>query len=441
MPETSPVTAISSEVLAWMPLHPSGLFSREIPGRHRLNEFNRIPKNDGRKMDRPKIALITLAFVAFIALGMPDGVLGVAWPSVRADFAIPLDSMGVLLLAAVSGYLISSFSSGPLIARLGVGLVLAASCALTGVGLIGYTLVPAWWMMVLLGSVAGLGAGAIDAGLNTYAATHFSERVMQWLHASYGVGVTLGPIIMTVTLTALNSWRVGYVVVGGFQLLLSACFLFTMSRWTRVKAHPEYDQPKKLTDYRTSFRETLRHARVWLSALLFLLYTGSEITVGVWAYTLLTEGRGSSPAAAGLVTGSYWATFTVGRIVAGIYAKRLGVDALIQSGLLGGLLGAILLGWNPLEATDLVAVALIGFAVAPIFPALVSGTSRRVGARFAANAIGMQMAAASLGTAIVPGLIGKLARQISLEIIPVCLIILFAALFGLYSAAKVGEEA
>ena len=141
-------------------------------------------------MDRSKIALIALAFVAFIALGMPDGVLGVAWPSIRADFAIPLDLMGVLLLAAVSGYLVSSFSSGHLIARLGVGFVLAASCALTGIGLIGYTLVPAWWMMVLLGSVAGLGAGAIDAGLNTYAATHFSERVMQWLHASYGIGVT-----------------------------------------------------------------------------------------------------------------------------------------------------------------------------------------------------------------------------------------------------------
>mgnify|MGYP000876576038 FL=1 len=392
-------------------------------------------------MDRPKIALIVLAFVAFIALGMPDGVLGVAWPSIRADFGIPLDSMGVLLLAAVSGYLVSSFSSGYLIARLGVGLVLAASCALTGTGLIGYTLAPTWWLMVLLGIAAGLGAGAIDAGLNTYAATHFSERVMQWLHASYGIGVTLGPIIMTVALTALNSWRFGYIVVGGFQLLLAACFLVTMSRWTQIKTDPEIDQPKKLTDYRTPFRETLRHASVWLSALLFLLYTGSEVTVGVWAYTLLTEARGISPAAAGLVTGSYWATFTVGRIVAGIFAKRLGIHALIQSGLSGALLGAILLWWNPLEAINLAAVALIGFAVAPIFPALVSGTSQRVGARFAANTIGMQMAAASLGTALIPGLVGILARQISLEVIPLCLLILFASLFAVYRLSVTVEKA
>lgn len=383
-------------------------------------------------MDRYKIALIILAYIAFIALGMPDGLLGVAWPSIRADFGIPLDAIGALLLAAVAGYLVSSFSSGYLITRMGVGSVLAASCALTGIGLIGYTLVPAWWVMVLLGVVAGLGAGAIDAGLNTYAATHFSERVMQWLHASYGIGVTLGPIIMTVALNTFDSWRVGYLVVGGFQLLLAACFALTMPMWTRVKTLATDDQPKKLTDYQTSLRETLGQARVWLSALLFLLYTGSEVTLGVWAYTLLTEARNVSPTAAGLVAGSYWATFTIGRIVAGLYAKRFGVNVLVRGSLLGALLGAILLWWNPASAISLMAVALIGFAIAPIFPALVSGTRERVGARFAANTIGMQMAAGALGTALIPGLAGMLARQISLEVIPVCLVILFASLFGLH---------
>src|SRR4030042_9398 len=135
----------------------------------------------------PKIGLVLLAYVAFIALGMPDGLLGVAWPSIRAGFSVPLDAVGLLLSAAVAGYLTSSFLSGPLIARLGVGNVLAASCAMTGAGLIGYTLAPAWWMMVLIGVVAGLGAGAIDAGLNTYVAAYFGEGLMQWLHACYGI--------------------------------------------------------------------------------------------------------------------------------------------------------------------------------------------------------------------------------------------------------------
>ncbi|HNM36518.1 MAG TPA: MFS transporter [Anaerolineales bacterium] len=133
----------------------------------------------------PKIGLVILSFVAFVGLGMPDGLLGVAWPSIRSGFSIPLDALGMFLTALVIGYMTSSFFSGPVVTRLGVGKVLAISCALTGIALFGYTLVPVWWMMVLLGSVAGLGAGAIDAGLNTYVAAHFSEGLMQWLHASW----------------------------------------------------------------------------------------------------------------------------------------------------------------------------------------------------------------------------------------------------------------
>ena len=149
-----------------------------------------------RAREYPRLGLVLLAYVAFIALGMPDGLLGIAWPSIRADFSLPLDALGALLVAATTGYLISSSSSGVLIARMGVGRVLLLSCATTGLALVGYTLVTEWWMMVLLGVFAGLGAGAIDAGLNTYVAAHFGEGLMQWLHASFGVGVTLGPIIM-----------------------------------------------------------------------------------------------------------------------------------------------------------------------------------------------------------------------------------------------------
>jgi fucose permease len=382
-----------------------------------------------------KIGLVILAYVAFIGLGMPDGLLGVAWPSIRASFSIPLDAIGMLLTAVMAGYMTSSFLSGPVVTRLGVGRVLAASCAMTGLALIGYTSVPEWWMIILLGIVAGLGAGAIDAGLNTYVAAHFSEGLMQWLHASWGIGITLGPIIMTIGLTTLNSWHVGYRVVGSFQLVLAVCFVLILAMWNQRNKPVENEEPKRLTDYKTPIAETLRRPRVWLSIFLFFMYVGGEAALGTWIYTLLTESRGIDPTAAGFWAGSYWATFTVGRVVAGLFAKRAGVNLLITGGLIGALLGAGLLVWNPSEAINLLAVALIGFSIAPIFPAMMSGTSQRVGAHFAANTIGMQMAATGLGTAVIPSLMGIFARQVSLEIIPICLLIVYAGLFGLYILA------
>ncbi len=380
----------------------------------------------------PKIGLVILAFVAFISLGMPDGLLGVAWPSIRSSFSIPIDALGTLLPFTIAGYLTSSFLSGSLISRWGIGRVLAMSCAITGLGLIGYTLVPAWWMMVLLGVFAGLGAGAIDAGLNTYVAANFGEGLMQWLHASYGIGVTLGPIIMTIALTTLNSWRLGYRLVGSFQVLLAISFVFTITMWNQSKSRVATDEPKLLTDYKTPLRISLQELSVWLSMLLFFVYVGVEVSLGTWTYSLLTESRGINPTVAGYFAGSYWATFTIGRVIAGLYAKRLGVNLLIQGSVITALFGALLLVWNPIGWVNLLAVALIGFAIAPIFPALMSGTSRRVDPDHAANTIGLQITASGLGTAIIPGLLGVLARHISLEAIPLCIAIAFLVLLALY---------
>jgi len=313
-----------------------------------------------------------------------------------------------------------------------VGKLLAVSCALTGSALIGYTLVPSWWMMVSLGVFAGLGAGAIDAGLNTYVAAHFGERLMQWLHASYGIGVTSGPIIMTIALANFNSWRLGYRTVGGFQVLLAICFVLTLPLWLQQTTPAGKDEPRRLTDYKTPLGETLRQPRVWLSALLFFVYVGGEVSLGTWTYSLLVESRHIDPAVAGLWAGSYWATFTIGRVIAGLYARRVGVNRIIQGSLMGALLGTALLVWNPSAIANVIAVAVIGFSIAPIFPALTSGTSQRVGVHFAANTIGMQMAATGLGTAVIPSILGVSARSFSLEAIPLALLVVFASLFGLY---------
>jgi fucose permease len=378
------------------------------------------------------LALILLAYIAFIALGLPDGLLGVGWPSMRADFGVPLDALGMLLVTGTSGYLVSSFFSGRLIARLGVGKLLAFSCALTGAALISYTLVPSWWMMVALGVFTGFGAGAIDAGLNTYVAANFGARMMQWLHASYGIGVTLSPLIMTFAINTLHSWRSGYHTVGIVQLVLGGCFMFTLPLWRQHEQHAAAQETPRLTDYKTPILDTLRQPRVWLSIMMFILYVGAEVSLGTWAYTLLTESRGIAPQTAGLLTGSYWASFTIGRVVAGLFTRKVSTHALLRGSITGALAGAALLWWNPFPLASLVGVALVGFAIAPIFPALVSETSLRVGTRFAANTIGMQMSGAALGIAIIPSLVGVLARNISLEVIPACLFALFAALLGLY---------
>ena len=380
-----------------------------------------------------KIGLLFLAYIAFIALGMPDGLLGIAWPSMRTDFSLPLDAVGMLLFASVTGYMISSFLSGTLISRMGVGSLLTTSCILTGIALLGYTLAPSWWMLVSLGVVGGLGAGAIDAGLNTYMAANFGEGVMQWLHASYGIGITLGPVIMTLALATRDSWRVGYRFVSGFQFLMAISFLLTISFWD-ANGNQSLDgkQVKRLTDYKTPIGDTLREVKVWLSVLLFFLYVGAEISMGTWIYTLLTESRGVSEQAAGFWTGSFWATFTLGRILAGIFANRLGIHSLVQGGISLSLIGVIILWLHPFQQANLIAVAIIGIAMAPIFPALMSGTRHRVGAHFAANTIGMQMAATGLGGTVIPSLIGVLAHRFSLEIIPICLGGVLITLLGTY---------
>jgi fucose permease len=245
---------------------------------------------------------------------------------------------------------------------------------------------------------------------------------------------------MTLGLTALNTWRFGYRVVGGFQIALAACFVLTLAMWSRKDTRSSGGSGKMLTDYKTPMGETLRQPQVWLSMALFFLYVGAESSLGTWTYTLLTESRGVDRTLAGFFAGSYWFTFTIGRIAAGLIARRVGVNRLVLGGLAGALLGGVILIWNPSEIANVIAVATIGLSIAPIFPAMMSGTKTRVGDHFAANTIGMQMASTGLGTAVIPSLMGVLARQISLEVIPICLLVVYAGLLGFYLLATRSQK-
>ncbi|WP_037337368.1 MFS transporter [Saccharospirillum impatiens] len=403
--------------------------------------------------DRRRMILICLCFIAFISLGLPDGLLGVAWPGIRADFNQPLDAVGWLLVATTTGYMISSFFSGAVSRFFGIGLLLAFSCIATGVALLGFTLVPVWLGFVVLGTLVGLGAGAIDAGLNTYVAEHYSERLMQWLHASFGIGITLGPLIMTLMLNLTGQWSPGYWLVGCAQVFLGLCFFVSARLWEApvsanaeptltddagkvAQTHPgppTNAQPGKAP---ASFVSSLTTPAVWLSMGLFFAYTGLELTLGLWGYSLLTESREVEASAAGLWIAIYWGMFTLGRMVAGVFANRMGNHRLVTGSLILALAGTVLLAWNPIAWVGLIAIGLVGFAFAPIFPGLVSGTRLRVGEAHLANTMGMQIAAAGIGAACLPALAGVLAEQTSLEIVPGFLIVFIAVLGVLYGASR-----
>ncbi|MGE5313550.1 MAG: MFS transporter [Acidobacteriota bacterium] len=386
----------------------------------------------GNRKNFSAAGAIILAYIAFISLGLPDGLLGVAWPNMRHDFARALDSLGMLLVAGTTGYLLSSFFSGHILVRFGVGSLLAASCALTGMGLIGYSLSHSWWLMVPLAAAGGLGAGAIDAGINVYVAANYGERTMQWLHASYGIGITLGPMIMTAGLALSATWRTGYALVGAAQLILAFCFMLTHTVWKAGRSDDRSKHHDERGGHPASIMETLGEVRVWVSMLLFFVYCGIEASVGMWSYSLLTESRGIPPSLAGIWVGGYWATFTIGRIAAGIFTKRMPIGRLIAFCIAVAGIGALVLIWNPFFFSSLLAVAVIGFAIAPIYPGLVFLTSRRVGARFTPQTIGMQTSAAGLGLAIIPALTGIAARHTSLETVPLLILIWTVLLFIVY---------
>ncbi len=377
--------------------------------------------------------LLVLAYIAFVTLGLPVSLMGVAWPTLRAELSLPLDALGLLFISSTVGYLISSFLIARLISRYGVGILLVCSSLISAVSFFGYTIAPAWGFIIAMGAIGGFGSGLMDAGLNTYLASEYNEGQMQWLHASFGAGAILSPLIMTASLALFSSWRPAYVLVGLLMVGMTACFLATLSTWKRPKPHSSKtaetgEAERGLMDYQTSLWETLFRVVTWVSIVMFLLYTGAELTLGNWTYTLFTEGRGVSPQLAGLWAGGFWATFTIGRILAGLYAHRLRLNVIMTGALGLAFAGAVLFWWNPVDLVGVVGVFLVGFAMAPVFPGLVSSTSQRVGKRHAGNTIGIQISAAGLGGALLPSLAGYLAERISLEAIPVMLSI---SLFGL----------
>jgi fucose permease len=374
--------------------------------------------------------LLVLAFVAFVSLGLPDGLLGVAWPSMRQSFGLPLDALGSLLVATTAGYVSASFLSGAILRRIRLGALLALSCAATAVALIVYSIAPSWPLIVAFGVLTGLGAGAIDSALNTFAAHTYSARTVNMLHAFYGVGATLGPVLMTAVLLANAGWQRGYLIVGAAQLLLAAGFVATRNLWPagNGNAHASGEPAAPLS-------ETLRLKVTVLSAIVFILYCGLEASTGAWLFTLLHEGRNVGTAAAGTAVSLFWGSLMAARVLFGLVYVPPPLSRWLVVAMSASLLATLALGFDPNIGAGIACGALIGFACGPIFPWLIAETPQRLGPRHGANAIGVQIASAAIGLSFAPALVGVLADEHGIDAIPwglaalaVLLLIAFAAL-------------
>jgi fucose permease len=382
------------------------------------------PKNN-------RLLVIILCYLVFILLGLPDGMLGVAWPSMRATFGQPLDAMGVLLISSTCGFLAVSVIVGRLMGRFGIATFLVIASLTRMASMLGYAVAPAWWLMALSAFAYGMGSGAIDAGLNTFFAMSFSPRLMNWLHAAFGVGATLGPLIMTVMVAQNLTWRWGYVVIALMQFGLTIAIFVTRRSWN-VPVQESVRAASEREPGAVSARATLMLPAVWLGIAIFFVYTGTEVTAGNWNFTLFTEGRGVDVAVAGFWASAYWATFTLGRIVFGFISEGRSVVRMIRGCLALAVVGALLMMWNPTDQVGFLGVAFLGFMLAPIFPLLVSETPLRIGVAYAQHAIGFQVGAANLGLALLPTLAGVLAVRTTLEIIPPFIVVSLLVLIVLH---------
>ena len=357
--------------------------------------------------------LVPLAFLAFVSLGLPDGVLGVAWPSLRRSFDRPIDQLGLILLSMTAGYLASSFSAGVLFGRLGVGRLLVTSCLLVATSAAAWAATPWWPLIVAGGFVSGLGAGAIDAAVNAFAAARFTPRVITWLHACWGLGAMIGPLVMTAVIASGHGWRGGYLLLAGSLLGMATCFQLTLRLWQLPSA--KVGGAAEAGPVAGRLRDALLEPRVRVNALVFFLYTGAEATAGQWAYSLLTEARGMAPTAAGVAASAYWGSIFVGRLVFGAIAHRVAPPTLLRLGMAAAPLAALVVCLTRSGAGAFAGLFALGLLLAPIFPLLIAETPARVGERHAAHAIGFQISAATLGAGALPALAGLLARHSGLE--------------------------
>lgn len=370
-------------------------------------------------MSAVKLGVLLLVYAAFVSMGLPDGILGAAWPQMRAELGVDLNDNWRLLALGTCGSALSSFASGLALRRFGIGRVLVGTTLLTALAILGYAHSATLALITALAFLLGLGNGAIDAGLNHFVASNLSSRHMSWLHAFWGVGVSCGTLVVSGVLAAGGTWRSAYLAIGVAQLTLA--FAFVLQRRQLPQEAPRVSTKERAPH--PSSRATLRLRASWASMGTFFVYCGLESSAGLWIASTLHDGRGWSTAAAGLMTTLFWASLTVGRFLIGTISQRLSAISIVKAAVAGAIVGTLLIAassgvaQNEAAAGALTAIGLLvtGFSLSPIYPMLMHDTPRCVGVGHAVNLIGFQGGVAQLGFTIIPVAVGALLETHSTE--------------------------
>ena len=373
--------------------------------------------------------LLALIYLSFISLGLPDGLLGAAWPSMYAELGAPVSAAGVIFVIISIGTVISSLFSERLNIRLGPGKVTAISVAMTAAALMGFSSCSSLWQLCLWAIPYGLGAGSVDACLNNYVTLHYASRHMSWLHCMWGIGASAGPYIMGAVLTAGGHWSRGYQLIGLIQIVLTAVLLLSLPLW---KSGSAGEVPKRQP---LSLRQISRIPGVKAMLLSFFCYCATEQTVGLWAGSYLVLDRGFSPELAASFAGLFFMGIALGRALNGFFTLKFTDTQLTRAGFCIILLGiaAVLL---PLGNTAaLIGLSLIGLGCAPVYPSIIHATPGRFGAEHSQAVIGVLMASAYLGNCLMPPIFGLIANHISISLLPVYLLLILVLMASMHRLA------
>ena len=375
--------------------------------------------------------LITIIYVAFISLGLPDSLLGSAWPIMHTDLSVPLSYASYISMLMSVGTVISSLMSDRLTRRFGTGRVTAFSVALTAISLFGYSVSDSYLALLLLAIPNGIGAGGVDAALNNYVALNLQSRHMSWLHCMWGVGAATGPYVMGFVLAGGQKWNNGYLYIGLFQILLTAILLFSLPLWKKRtpdtgSADPDSEvKPLALSD-------VIKIPGAKEVMITFFCYCALESTAGLWASSYLALHRGIPAETAAFCASLFYLGITAGRALNGFLTLKFNDTQLIRLGIVVIAMGIAALLLPGPRFLALAGLIIIGFGCAPIYPCVIHSTPEHFGADKSQALIGVQMASAYVGTCVMPPLFGLIANHITVALLPVYLLIILILMFMMH---------
>ena len=365
--------------------------------------------------------LLPIIYISFISLGLPDSLLGSAWPTMYPELGVPVSCAGTLSMIISLGTILSSLQSDRLTRTLGTGRVTAISVGMTAAALFGFSISTQFWMLCLWAVPYGLGAGSVDAALNNYVALHYKSRHMSWLHCMWGIGTMISPMVMGRVLAGGGPWTSGYRYIALFQILLSAVLFFSLPLWQSRTAGTDTEAASTQA---LSLGQVFRLPGAREVMLCFFCYCALETTAGLWASSYLTLTKGVAAGTAASFASLFYIGITVGRGVCGFLTLKLSDDQMIRLGfaVLGMGIAALLLPGAQVFA--LAGLVLVGLGCAPIYPSIIHATPAHFGAQNSQAVIGIQMSSAYVGNLAMPPLFGLLANNITPALFPFYLLAL-----------------